>query len=319
MTSPFLDLPHSARVASNALAFAVRDRFPVSPGHTLVIPRRLVATWFDATAEERAAVFALVDEVKARLDAGTPKPDGYNIGINAGPAAGQTVMHLHVHVIPRYAGDVDDPRGGVRHVIPGKGNYCAEPAPPLSRGGPDDPFSAHLRPALAPREPHRPRRRHRPRAPRAVPVLRPQGRRRRPQHPVAQRAYRPRGTRARRRDRAPHAAPVGGLAGAPGRRWPWPPRVSCAAGLVGRGLPVYRANVEPRRAAFRTLPDAERLPPAVGGQATPADGRSASTPRLRACALQKPGSCGRDGPRTRPGREASRWSDARDRFVHSEH
>jgi len=146
MTSPFLELPQSARVASNALAFGVRDGFPVSPGHTLVIPRRLVATWFDATAEERAAIFDLVDEVKAQLDAGTPKPDGYNIGINAGPAAGQTVMHLHVHVIPRYAGDVDDPRGGVRHVIPGKGNYCVEAASPLSRGGPDDPFSAHLRP-----------------------------------------------------------------------------------------------------------------------------------------------------------------------------
>lgn len=124
MPSPFLEAPQSDWVASNALAFALRDGFPVSPGHTLVIPRRLVATWFEATPAERAAIFALVDEVKRALDAEL-RPDGYNIGINAGEAAGQTVMHLHVHVIPRFRGDVDDPRGGVRHVIPGKGNYLA--------------------------------------------------------------------------------------------------------------------------------------------------------------------------------------------------
>ncbi|XXX65330.1 HIT family protein [Sorangium sp. So ce128] len=129
MTSPFLEAPESAWVASNALAFALRDRFPVSPGHTLVVPRRLVPTWFDATAEERAAIFELVDTVKRDLDAEL-HPDGYNIGINAGEAAGQTVMHLHVHVIPRFRGDVDDPRGGVRHVIPGRGNYLAARPPP---------------------------------------------------------------------------------------------------------------------------------------------------------------------------------------------
>lgn len=134
MTSPFLEAPESAWVASNALAFALRDRFPVSPGHTLVIPRRLVPTWFDATAEERAAIFELVDTVKRLVDAEL-HPDGYNIGINAGEAAGQTVMHLHVHVIPRFRGDVDDPRGGVRHVIPGRGNYLASRPPPLATGG----------------------------------------------------------------------------------------------------------------------------------------------------------------------------------------
>lgn len=123
MTSPFLERPLSDWVASNSLAFAMRDAFPVSPGHTLVVPRRLVATWFEATREERAALLELVDEVRRQLEAGTPKPDGYNIGINVGEAAGQTVMHLHVHVIPRYRGDVENPRGGVRHVIPGKGNY----------------------------------------------------------------------------------------------------------------------------------------------------------------------------------------------------
>lgn len=148
MTSPFLEAPSSSWVARNDRAFALRDRFPVSPGHTLVIPRRLVATWFDATPEEHAAIFALVDEVKRQIDAEL-HPDGYNIGINAGEAAGQTVMHLHVHVIPRFRGDVDDPRGGVRHVIPGKGNYLAQRPAPLATGGTDDPFLDHLVPLFA--------------------------------------------------------------------------------------------------------------------------------------------------------------------------
>ncbi|WP_437819418.1 HIT domain-containing protein [Sorangium sp. So ce1078] len=148
MTSPFLEAPASSWVASNTLAFALRDRFPVSPGHTLVIPRRLIATWFDATPDERTALFALVDEVKSQLDAEL-HPDGYNIGINAGEAAGQTVMHLHVHVIPRFRGDVDDPRGGVRHVIPGKGNYLAARPAPLATGGTDDPLLEHLVPLFA--------------------------------------------------------------------------------------------------------------------------------------------------------------------------
>ena len=125
MTSPFLERAESDWIASNALAFAIEDRYPVSPGHALVVPRRLIATWFEASREERQAIFDLVDEVKRLLVARTPPPDGYNIGINSGAAAGQTVMHLHVHVIPRYQGDVPDPTGGVRHVIPGKGNYLA--------------------------------------------------------------------------------------------------------------------------------------------------------------------------------------------------
>jgi diadenosine tetraphosphate (Ap4A) HIT family hydrolase len=109
-------------VASNRLAFAIRDAFPVSPGHTLIVPRRLVATWFDASVDERAAIVELLDVVKQQLDAEL-HPDGYNVGFNAGEAAGQTVAHLHLHVIPRYRGDVEDPRGGIRHVMPGKGNY----------------------------------------------------------------------------------------------------------------------------------------------------------------------------------------------------
>jgi diadenosine tetraphosphate (Ap4A) HIT family hydrolase len=125
MKSPFLERPESDWIASDELAFAILDSYPVSPGHALVVPRRVIATWFEASSEERQAIFDLVDEVKRLLDARTPAPDGYNIGINCGEAAGQTVMHLHVHVIPRYRGDVPDPTGGVRHVIPGKGNYLA--------------------------------------------------------------------------------------------------------------------------------------------------------------------------------------------------
>jgi diadenosine tetraphosphate (Ap4A) HIT family hydrolase len=125
--SPFLNRPPSEWVASNELAFAIPDGYPVTPNHTLVVPRRLVATWFEATWDERRALLELVDAVRRALDEGVPRPDGYHIGINVGEDAGQTVMHLHIHVIPRYQGDVADPRGGVRHVIPEKGNYLQRP------------------------------------------------------------------------------------------------------------------------------------------------------------------------------------------------
>ena len=89
-----------------------------------VVPRRHVPTWFDATADERAAITESIDRGRD-LIASRHHPDGFNIGINVGEAAGQTVFHLHVHLIPRYKGDVPNPAGGVRHVIPGKGNYLA--------------------------------------------------------------------------------------------------------------------------------------------------------------------------------------------------
>jgi len=124
--SPFLAVPASEWLCSNDLAFSVFDGFPVSPGHVLVTTRRIVETWFDATDEEQAALMALVKEAKRLLDIQlAPKPDGYNVGFNSGGAAGQTVPHVHIHVIPRYLGDMPDPRGGVRHVIPDKGNYLA--------------------------------------------------------------------------------------------------------------------------------------------------------------------------------------------------
>lgn len=122
MDSPFLAIPPSEWIAGNRSAFAVWDRHPVTAGHALVVSRRLIATWWEATPEERADLLALVDEVKRRIDA-EHHPAGYNVGFNAGAAAGQTVDHLHLHVIPRQPGDVTDPRGGIRHVIPGKGNW----------------------------------------------------------------------------------------------------------------------------------------------------------------------------------------------------
>jgi diadenosine tetraphosphate (Ap4A) HIT family hydrolase/HKD family nuclease len=125
--SPFLETPPADWICSNALAFAIWDRYPVSPGHALVVTRRQIATWFDADAQEQVAVLELVSTLKKHLDGAlTPVPDGYNVGFNAGEVAGQTIMHLHVHVIPRYAGDVDDPRGGIRYVIPHKANYLRD-------------------------------------------------------------------------------------------------------------------------------------------------------------------------------------------------
>lgn len=120
--SPFLN-PDSQRIFyESKLAIGLWDAFPVSPGHALIVPRRVVSTWFEATRGEQIALLDGIDAAKAAVEA-EHQPDGYNIGINAGAAAGQTVFHLHVHVIPRYRGDVEDPRGGVRHVIPSKANY----------------------------------------------------------------------------------------------------------------------------------------------------------------------------------------------------
>ena len=109
-------------VAENKLAYATFDTSPVSPGHCLVMPNRHVANYFDASPQEQQALWALVSEMKVVIDE-KHQPDGYNIGINVGKAAGQSVPHIHVHIIPRYEGDIDDPQGGVRGVIPHKQKY----------------------------------------------------------------------------------------------------------------------------------------------------------------------------------------------------
>ena len=118
----FCTLPPERVVDENPTAIAIRDGYPVSPGHTLLISKRHISSFFDLAEQERRDLLALMDRVKLALDKDF-QPQGYNIGINDGAAAGQTVPHLHVHLIPRYEGDLPDPRGGVRCVIPDKAKY----------------------------------------------------------------------------------------------------------------------------------------------------------------------------------------------------
>lgn len=119
---PFCGLPEHRILHRNDRAVAVRDAFPVTPGHTLVIPTRHVESYFDTTADEREALLSLLDAAREQLLAEL-RPDGFNIGINDGRAAGQTIGHLHIHLIPRYSDDIADPRGGVRWVMPDKARY----------------------------------------------------------------------------------------------------------------------------------------------------------------------------------------------------
>jgi diadenosine tetraphosphate (Ap4A) HIT family hydrolase len=164
-------LASTSEYFSSSAPFAISDGFPVAQGHSLVVTKRLIpnwfdatwfdatwfdATWFDATVDEQAAMMELVNLIKQKLDETLrPKPDGYNMGFNAGSAAGQTVDHVHIHVISRFLGDVVDPRGGVRHVIPSKASYLNPPKkkpdddpihsrPLLSAGYPASPLWEHL-------------------------------------------------------------------------------------------------------------------------------------------------------------------------------
>ncbi len=118
----FCTLPSARVIDENAMAIVIRDGYPVSPGHTLLLPKRHTGSFFDLSQQERTDLFSLLDRAKLVLDQEF-HPHGYNIGINDGAAAGQTVPHLHVHLIPRFEGDLPDPRGGVRWVIPGKAKY----------------------------------------------------------------------------------------------------------------------------------------------------------------------------------------------------
>jgi len=122
---PFCCIGMERAIAANEFAFAMFDGFPVSPGHMLIVPKRHIASLFDATEEERTAMFGLISAMREMLFKDR-KPDGFNIGINDGDAAGQTVMHLHIHLIPRYDGDMPDPRGGIRWIFPDKAVYWSE-------------------------------------------------------------------------------------------------------------------------------------------------------------------------------------------------
>ena len=119
---PFCNPSKEDIILKNDLCYAKFDKYPVNKGHILIIPFRHFDNYFDATKEEKMALIELIDKAKQYLDKNF-KPDGYNIGINVGKTAGQTIMHVHIHIIPRYKGDMDDPRGGVRGVIPEKQKY----------------------------------------------------------------------------------------------------------------------------------------------------------------------------------------------------
>jgi ATP adenylyltransferase len=125
---PFCRIDASAIVAGNGLAFAIRDLNPVTPLHTLILPRRHVASYFDLTREEATAINELSGRLRDEILANDSGVEGFNIGVNIGAVAGQTIFHCHLHLIPRRHGDVPDPWGGVRAIIPGKARYpAAEP------------------------------------------------------------------------------------------------------------------------------------------------------------------------------------------------
>lgn len=123
---PFCHLAEETEIVCETSAcIAFYDRYPVSPGHTLIIPKRHVASYFDLTDNERSEMNIMLQSAKKILDK-RHHPDGYNIGINVGATAGQTIFHVHMHLIPRYKGDVENPKGGVRGVIPDKQKYGVE-------------------------------------------------------------------------------------------------------------------------------------------------------------------------------------------------
>ena len=119
----FCEVPKDHIVGETALAYAIRDTFPVTPLHTLVIPKRHVQGYFELGRPELNACHRLLEQEKEMIEQDDPSVEGFNVGVNDGEVAGQTIFHCHVHLIPRRKGDMDDPTGGVRHVIPGKGFY----------------------------------------------------------------------------------------------------------------------------------------------------------------------------------------------------
>ena len=118
----FCNIQSDRIIEESELCYALMDGFPVSPGHVLIIPKRHVADYFELTEEEVIAMQQMLNRIKTRIDS-EYSPDGYNIGINVKEAGGQTVFHVHMHLIPRYTGDVENPKGGVRGVIPHKQKY----------------------------------------------------------------------------------------------------------------------------------------------------------------------------------------------------
>jgi superfamily II DNA or RNA helicase/diadenosine tetraphosphate (Ap4A) HIT family hydrolase len=150
---PFCRIEGDRVFHADALTIGLWDKYPVNPGHALLVTKRHVSSWFDATVEERRALADATDVARREISR-QHAPTGFNLGLNIGTAAGQTVSHLHLHVIPRYDGDVADPRGGIRGVIPSKQNYLetggeVETRGALLRGGDADPLLPHLERQLA--------------------------------------------------------------------------------------------------------------------------------------------------------------------------
>jgi len=122
---PFCNLPADRILDESDGAVVIRDAYPVSPGHTLVVPKRHIGSFFDLEPSEQAELMGLLRRAKERIDEEF-RPRGYNVGVNDGPAAGQTVPHVHIHLIPRYESDQVDPRGGVRWIFPEKADYWSK-------------------------------------------------------------------------------------------------------------------------------------------------------------------------------------------------
>lgn len=125
MDCAFCGIQKNKIIIENNLSIAVYDKYPVNKGHILIITKRHVIDYFDASEEEKESLLSLMEKCRDFLDR-EYKPDGYNIGINCGASAGQTIMHLHLHLIPRYKNDIEDPTGGVRGAIPEKRIYRSE-------------------------------------------------------------------------------------------------------------------------------------------------------------------------------------------------
>lgn len=122
MSCPFCSITKDQIIKENELVYAIYDKYPVNQGHILIITKEHIKDYFEASPEVKKALFKLMEKCKIYLD-NKYNPDGYNIGLNCGKEAGQTIMHLHLHIIPRYEGDIEDPTGGVRGVIPQKRVY----------------------------------------------------------------------------------------------------------------------------------------------------------------------------------------------------
>jgi diadenosine tetraphosphate (Ap4A) HIT family hydrolase len=121
--SPFLIGEETRElIVETATVFSIFDKFPVSEGHALIVPKRLVSNYFDLTLKEQTACWIVANKVKSILQE-KYNPDGFNVGININEDAGQTIAHCHIHIIPRYKGDIENPKGGIRGVIPSKKEY----------------------------------------------------------------------------------------------------------------------------------------------------------------------------------------------------